>query len=326
HNGDSTAGTLREFGFPGEHKDLKEVLMEGPTPGGLSPDEFLKTRASFLAEAYELKSDKAEHDLRVQEVWLRRFSEHEETILWFEHDLFCQVSLIYLLDWFSRQSITGRKLSLICIGEFAGVDDFRGLGQLSGEQLASLFESRHAVSGSELSLASKAWEAYRSTNPGDILRLIESNTSAMPFLDGAMRLHLSRFPSRTNGLGRIENKALDLISNGATAFKLLFPKFASDQPAYGLGDVQFWFVLRSLENVREPLIRITGLGSDKTGIKSNHYIDASVELTDVGRAVHAGERDFIELNGIDRWLGGVHLVSGQVWRWDEDAGTVTTDQ
>src|SRR5215470_6250753 len=110
HNGDSTAGTLREFGFPGEHKAFQEVLMEGPTPGGLSPDEFLKTRAGFLAEAYELNGDKAEHDLREQEAWLRRSSEHEETILWFEHDLFCQVSLIYLLDWFSRQSTAQRKL------------------------------------------------------------------------------------------------------------------------------------------------------------------------------------------------------------------------
>ena len=48
-----------------------------------------------------------------------------------------------------------------------------------------------------------------------------------------------------------------------------------------------------------------------------------MELTDVGRAVQAGERDFIELNGIDRWLGGVHLVSGQVWRWHEHSGTIT---
>src|SRR4030095_9804877 len=219
HNGDSTAGTLKEFGFRGEHKAFQEVLMEGPTPGSLLPDEFLQTRARFVAEAYDLKLDKAEGELHEQESWLRDSSEHDETILWFEHDLFCQVNLIYLLDWFSQHSIVARKLSLICIDEFVVVDDFRGLGQLSGEQLASLFQDRHEVSESELSLAAKAWAAYRSPNPEDVLRLIEGDTSAMPFLEHALRLHLSRFPSRINGLGRIERKALDLTSKGVIAFK-----------------------------------------------------------------------------------------------------------
>lgn len=48
HNGDSTANTLREFGFPGEHLAFQEVLMEGPAPGGLSPEEWVRVRAKFL--------------------------------------------------------------------------------------------------------------------------------------------------------------------------------------------------------------------------------------------------------------------------------------
>jgi hypothetical protein len=323
HNGDSTAGTLKESGFPGEHKAFQEVLMEGPTPGGILPDEFLQARARFLAEAYELKLEEAEQNLREQEIWLRKFSEHAETILWFEHDLFCQINLVYLLDWFSRQSTNDRKLSLICIGEFPGVDDFRGLGQLSGERLASLFKDRHEVSEPELILASKAWAAYRSSNPKDVLRLIESDTSAMPFLESALRLHLSRFPSEKNGLGRIERKALNLVATGIVRFSSLFSQFSSDEPNYGLGDSQFWSVLRALGNAKEPLIRVNGMHVQKTGIKSTRYHTASLELTDFGRAVLAAERDFIEVNGIDRWLGGVRLVGSKVWRWDEGRGTVT---
>jgi hypothetical protein len=323
HNGESTAGTMREFGFPGEHKAFQEVLSEGPTPGGLQPDEFLRTRARFLAETYELKPDKAEQDLFDQQIWLRKFSDHDETILWFEHDLFCQANLIYLLDWFSQRLSDQGKVSLICIGEFPGIDDFRGLGQLSGEQLASLFDNRHEVSKSELSLASKAWAAYCSATPEGILGLIDSDTSAMPFLERALRLHLSRFPSKANGLGSIENKALDLISRGAVAFKTLFPRFASEEPVYGLGDSQFWSALLLLENATVPLITIRGSVTANEGIKSNRYLDASLELTAMGRAVLEGKSDAIEINGIDRWLGGVHLVGGQVWRWDEKNGTIT---
>src|SRR6185295_11937862 len=135
HNGGSTSGTLTEFGFAGEHKPFQEVLMEGPTPGGLSRDEFLDVRARFLAKAYDIKVEKCRADQQAQEVWLRNYAEHDETILWFEHDLFCQINLIYLLDWFSKQSSGNTRLSLICVGEFEGIRDFRGLGQLTGEQL-----------------------------------------------------------------------------------------------------------------------------------------------------------------------------------------------
>src|SRR5438128_1455699 len=145
HNGESTARTLREFGFPGEHSAFQEVLMAGPAPGGVSPDEWLATRTKHLAEAYDLTLEDCRNNLLKQEAVLQRFSEHDEIILWFEHDLFCQINLIYLLDWFSKQSLGKRSLSLICIDKFGGVEDFRGLGQLTGEQLASLFDGRHQV-------------------------------------------------------------------------------------------------------------------------------------------------------------------------------------
>ena len=43
-----------------------------------------------------------------------------------------------------------------------------------------------------------------------------------------------------------------------------------------------------------------------------------VRLTDTGARVLAGEGDQIALNGIDRWIGGVHLQGHHVpWRWDD---------
>jgi hypothetical protein len=48
------------------------------------------------------------------------------------------------------------------------------------------------------------------------------------------------------------------------------------------------------------------------------YHQVSFDLTEKGREVLAGTRDFVELNGIDLWLGGVHVLSGAVlWLWDE---------
>jgi hypothetical protein len=325
HNGDSTAGTLREFGFPGEHLAFQEILMEGPTPGSLSPEEWVRVRAKFLAEAYELRPEDCEKDLLIQQARLARFTEHDETILWFEHDLFCQINLIYLFDWFSKQSRGNTRLSLVCIGEFHGKPDFRGLGELTGEQLASLFERRHKVVDDEFELATRAWAAYRANHPEEITRMVEEDTTAMPFLGNALRLHLTRFPSVKNGLNRIEEKSLEMISGGAGAFKSLFPLFNNAYPVYGMGDSQFWSALKRLGRARTPLITISGLGEGELEFKSSRFHEASFELTETGRAVLGAERDFIDINGIDLWLGGVHIVDGAVWRWDEQQRKLVHD-
>jgi len=54
------------------------------------------------------------------------------------------------------------------------------------------------------------------------------------------------------------------------------------------------------------------------------FQDAALVLTDAGRAVLAGDRDWIEIGGSDRWLGGMHLEgSNTAWRWDPDTHSVT---
>jgi hypothetical protein len=48
-----------------------------------------------------------------------------------------------------------------------------------------------------------------------------------------------------------------------------------------------------------------------------------VRLTSTGALVLAGQADQIALNGIDRWIGGVHLQGHHVpWRWDDGTETL----
>src|SRR5207253_5600508 len=115
-----------------------------------------------------------------------------------------------------------------------------GLGQLNQQQLASLFPQRRAVTEAQLSLGSKAWQAYSSPNPQKIEGLLASDTSALPFLKGALIKHLQRFPSVRNGLGRIENLGLELIAAGQKEFDKLFREFGNAEPTYGFGDAQLF--------------------------------------------------------------------------------------
>src|SRR5437588_8017450 len=91
HNGESTAGTAKKADLPGEHLAWREALVCGPTPSGLSDDDFWQMRASHLSDAYGLRFEDCAKDLREPQAALGQFFDHDEVVLWFEHDLFCQV-------------------------------------------------------------------------------------------------------------------------------------------------------------------------------------------------------------------------------------------
>jgi hypothetical protein len=38
----------------------------------------------------------------------------DEVVLWFEHDLYDQLQLIQILDWYAHQDLRQTKLTLIC--------------------------------------------------------------------------------------------------------------------------------------------------------------------------------------------------------------------
>ena len=321
HNGDSSAETLKQSALPGEHFAFREALIDGPTPAGVAGEEWRKLRAHHLSEFYQVDLSKTERELLTQEDKLDSFPEHDEVILWFEHDLFCQTNLLYLLKWFADRDLAHTKLSLICIDRFPGLPNFRGLGELNVEQMASLFDGRHEVSEREKKLAGEAWQAYCSPEPTTIEKLLAADTSALPFLKPALQLHLERFPFVRNGLGRIQNKGLELIQSGSHKFIDLFPRFGAAEPVYGLGDSQLWIALRRMSDAPEPLLRTSNDSGPDRKLTSETIHQTAFEITQAGAAVLADEADFIELNGVDQWLGGVHLAGRRdLWRWDDQSG------
>jgi Domain of unknown function (DUF1835) len=315
HNGDSSADILRRSGLAGEHLVWREALIAGPTPADASAEEWRELRARHLADAYGADFEECRRALATQEESLEKFGEHEEVVLWFEHDLFCQTLLIYLLDWFARRELGATKLSLVCAGEF--------LGQMTPEQMASLFESRREVGAAELSLGAEAWRAYSSPDPRAIEELLAGDTSALPYLRDALLLHLARFPSTRNGLGRVENLALELIQGGHEEFPTLFQTFGRAESAYGLGDAQFWNDLTRLAAAGRPLVVVDAPAGDE----ARKFAASTFKLTPFGEAVRSGRDDFLKSNSIDAWLGGVHLSSGRgLWRWNEQEQKLILEQ
>ena len=83
-----------------------------------------------------------------------------------------------------------------------------------------------------------------------------------------------------------------------------------------MGDGSFYRVLRALALARHPLIQMSNVREASL---------AEITITEAGRYVLEGRADHVELNGIDRWLGGVHLSGDQNrWRWDRSAAQLVT--
>ncbi len=312
-DGESVAGTLRKS--PGDVMIYGDLMYEGPAPGGLDAEVWQHTRARFMAEAGYATREEATRYLKTCDDTLAAFTRYEEVVIWLDHRLSDQLILIRVLEWFARQNMSGVKLSLNCIGRYPGMDRFVALGALTADQLASLADTRLRVSETHLRLAQAAWNAFTSPDPTAIERFIEIDTSALPFLAAALRRHLEQFPSVDNGLSRTERQALSVLrEHSSLAGRRLFAAVQRQEEQIFIGDGSFYRLMEELASARNPLVQISDAAQLDLG---------EVTITDAGRDVIEGRADHIELNGIDQWLGGVHLEGDQAaWRWDRASARI----
>lgn len=296
HNGDVVAAFAQRAGIPGEHVSFRESLVTGP----VVPDsQWIETRARALAHGFGEDLLKTRTAVLEQEQTLDALkAKGEEIVLWFEHDLYCLIHLLYLL-----QRLGDARLSLVWCPKPLTDNDERGLHLL--------FESRTAVTPAMLDVAGEAWRAYTSPDPTVLNPWLTRDHPDFPFLREGLTLHASRFPSVTNGLGAIEQRALSLVATGATEFNALFNVLAAGEPRFGFGDTQVFDHLRTMAWCAVPLIVLSG-----------EPPKAIVTITPAGENVLRGAVDDTTINDPDRWLGGAHLTKETFWRWQESTRSI----
>ncbi|MFB3905960.1 MAG: DUF1835 domain-containing protein [Acidobacteriota bacterium] len=323
-NGLSTQGTLDRTDIRGARIAADDIFAEGPVQDCLKTSAAWRTRAEYLQKHFAIPKEQYLQRKEERERSLRSFAYHEEVVLWFEFDLFCQLNLLYLLHWFSDKELGHSRLTLICPGEFPGLKSFRGLGALSPRQLTNLFEDRAEVTDEQRKVAAKAWSAYSSPDPTQIQVLLEQGTDELPQLHKALSAHLERFPWTGHGLNSVEVKVLESLLDGPRKFSDLFGDVGNSEKVFshGMGDVQFSAYLAELAEGEDALIRMDNFPGILTQEVPPRVLGKwTIRISDRGKEVLKGRQDNIELRGIDRWLGGVHLKSPeQVWRWDPSTG------
>jgi hypothetical protein len=305
-NGDATRWILDRSDVPGERTVWADVLHDGPTPARLSREAFRRVRADFLAERFG--EFRAYDTLSEWDAGLDRYVEQDEVVFWLEHDLFDQLILLHHLHWLASLPATTTTFSLICIGEFPGVARFTGLGSLEPGQLASLVARRVPVSRQPIAAGQRGWNLFCAPDPRPLQDWLEEGVPLLPFLPGALLRHFEDYPDVNDGLSRTERQILAAIDEGhATPWAVFRACQAREERVY-MGDATFWAILKDLHTVIEPLVTLSDapLRMPRQGVL--------VALTPVGEQVLAGRADHVALNGLDRWMGGVHLTDRN-WTW-----------
>jgi len=305
-DGESVAGTLRQSAVSGQVSVYGDLMNEGPAPAGLDGEQWREARAPFLASAFDLDLDDARQYLKQCDDALAAFTHHEEVVLWFDHRLSNQLMLVRALDWLSTQDRSAVRISLVPVPT---EPDFLGLGALEASSLAALSEARVLVTEAQYRTAQAAWKAFTSPDPTDIERFLSTDTSALPFIASALRRHLEQYPALNDGLSRTERQALAVLTErGSLSGPKLFVAVQREEEAVFMGDVSFYRLVAAVAGPSHPLVTIADSVENELG---------AVSLTTTGKAVLEGRADHVELNGIDVWLGGVHLKGDKAaWRWD----------
>jgi len=306
-NGDTAADLLAAAGRTGTILPWRDVLHDGPIVGG-GLEQSSALRAAFLADRFGLDAAEVAAEFAARDAILRRHAEFDTVEFWFEHDLYDQLQLIQVLSFFSDES---RTEGLILVQ----ADDF--LGRQTAETILRFADRARTLGVDDLDLADLLFADLAMPTPEPIIRRLDEPADALPFAAPAMHRFLEELPSPQSGLGRTEATALSGLTEGPQSAIDLFRRTIAAEEAAFMGDMSFFLMLHDLADAETPMI--AGLELLSSPVDDATRYGRPLSLTDAGRAVLAGDEDFVRLNGIDRWWAGTRLKGRTTWRYDREA-------
>jgi hypothetical protein len=318
--------------FVGDFWPYVTPFCVGPVSKGPDRNELM---ARFIADTYPEEDGSRTYEgeleglLAGEQRLLRTADDYERVVIWKEQDIWCQTVLARLLAHYANAK-RPRVLELITLNEFPGAERFTGMGQLPSEALRMLWSRRKPVTPAQLVLGNDAWNAFSSDDPRDLAAIFRSGTPALPIMAPALHRLLRELPSVENGLRLTEQLILQIVSEGTVDKPMLvwmsvWPRFARRDPLpSSVMDVGFLGVIKDMLAGPAPLLNFTRdppLAEQTTVLLPQQLAGPCrqiLTITEFGRAVLNGERDWHAQRPFPRWVGGVHIQPGVAgWRWDE---------
>jgi hypothetical protein len=319
--GHDIQSTLKAAGFTGDFYPHITPYCQGPVTNRPDRHELM---ARFIVEGFgDLHLDSKPLDYesvldgerRQDEILHRTADDYERVVLWMEYDNYDQLALARLLAHYSNAK-RPRVLELLLVDEFPGGDRFLGVGQLPPEALRMLWPTRRPATEAQLALGREVWGAFVLPDPRPLAAIARSGTSALPTMAAALLRQLRELPDMATGLSLTERLILQILAEEETvSLNRVFRTLMRREPLFFIGDAGVARVVRDMQRATTPpVLRASETPGERTSRNE-------LTLTEAGRAVLNGARDWQSLQPPPRWVGGVHVqpeLPG--WRWNDAKG------
>jgi hypothetical protein len=227
--------------------------------------------------------------------------------LWVDPQPNDQLVLIWLLDFLRPYREVISKLSLVQTDDT--IFNYRPESVAKWKLPVIKITDRH------LTMASRAWQAWRAPTPERCFDLLLQDVMILPRLRSALIALLQELPDRLTGLGASEMGMLAYVRSGCTNPRAVlhaarYHEIFDKREAMELFD----------ELAQCPAPLVSGLGEapfDKSGEARYHrYRNSQLAPTELGRTIANDKDDFSRHNPVQRWWGGTLLTNERLWRWD----------
>lgn len=236
-NGDALAGTLRESTILGQLIVCREALIDGPVSSDTMED-FWQERARYIQEVFQAShadyfdSVKSEYD-RIDSL-----NTDDDVCLWFEHDLFCQANMWFIVSLLEKRRIT----NVYRVSPLPRLNTkWEGFGRHTADDLKACLTNRVTLTAGDFKLGNDLWNAYRKSDTGMLLFLGGSLSPCFPRLDEVCKAEADR---KRNA--RPEKVLREIISKGNSEFHEIFRQFSQREAIYGFGDAQVQLMLKDV--------------------------------------------------------------------------------
>lgn len=311
-SGHSVGGTLRASDTPSNNVVVWfDSLTIGPTLGKTLEETTRIRRQFFLKSSRSswLDSEPPPPSYAQRNRVLQHCGEWQEVALWFGPSMMEQFSLLQILSAIAEQDLRQTRVTLVTCPKLA-------LGIYRSEEMSGFFKGRKVISRKQIKLTKRAWELYSGPDPMPLFHFARRHAKSAPLLSDALLCQLESYPSVRNGLSLSEQALLQAVEVRGTIARAVGHVLANDDK-FRTGDVELFDSLLAFFTCEIPLIEPAENDHD---IKSfAEFRKLAVKLSAVGRNVLSGQSDNATLNGLNRWIGGVHLKGKtSPWRWDSE--------
>lgn len=190
-----------------------------------------------------------------------------------------------------------------------------GVGVLKPDQLQRFFQPRFIrhLTADDIKELTFAWNAITAPSPEQLTMYCKVGHRQFPWLQQSLRRFMCRYPDMRSGLSHFDMLLLrESKTTQLKAARIIAGAMANSFDDYdSVGDITLFYRLKKLgdKNLPYPALQIFGIAEN---MRATEAI-----ITVMGTKFMSGDENFVKLNGIDDWVGGVHLTNDNQWFHDQ---------